>query len=79
MAMMEGESDRELLQLRQTRLLGTLLRNAHFQGKVTEAEFMPLPGDIAAKHKQIEEADPSAAFYMLAQAMGGTVTVEANA
>ncbi|MVM28407.1 hypothetical protein GO755_00070 [Spirosoma sp. HMF4905] len=76
-ALLRGVRDRELLSLQQTRIVASLLRNAHFAKPVSAQEFMPLPGDKPVIGSVWN--DPKEAFYLLAQQMGSVITVEPSA
>ena len=74
-ALLDGVEYREVFELRQTRRIATLLRNAHFEGPVSETEYMPLPGD----HRRTAlkgHTDPEVAFHLLGGLMGGEMTEE---
>jgi hypothetical protein len=70
-ARLKGAADRKIDSLRETRILATLLRNAHFKGSVTEREYMPLPGDEVTP-----EQSAKTTFMALAAAMGVEPTIE---
>lgn len=75
-ALMAGAEDREIFQLRNTRIVATLLRNAHFSKPVSETEFMPLPGDENTTVRGSSPAEQEALFQMFQNAFGGEITIE---
>lgn len=72
-ALLKGKHDDGLEQWRMARMIGTLLRNAHFKDPVSETEFLPLPGDAKATEST---ASPMSQFIQLAAAFGGVIVEE---